>query len=139
MKKSLRVIMGIILMPVLYARYSFVFFLLLLPRASSEYDYPSVFSFCLMWIIYVIIFNLIMGHGDLINKLLKLIQKVFAIEYTLDGRWNRSDTYSFSHWHYPVLRVRDKKYNLRIAVMGGNTYTKESNILRKAIVYWMFY
>lgn len=128
--RNIRRIFGLFLMPLLYIRYSFVFFLplLFIKELGSE-------AFFVMWFIYAIFFGFIMGNCGVMKYWTKLFQRLFKIKYTLGGQWTSDMLHSHSIWSHPILIVNEKEYKLSIAIMGGNLYEEDDNIRRKAIVY----
>jgi hypothetical protein len=123
---------GLIAMPFLYMRYSFVFFL---PMLFIE-GIPSE-AFFYMWFIYALFFVFIMGNCGVMRYWTKLFEWIFSVKYNINGQWTSDMLHSHSVWSHPILQVREKEYKLSIAVMGGNLYDEEDNLRRKAIVYWL--
>lgn len=123
---------GLISIPLLYGRYSFVFFLpmLFIDGIPSE-------VFFIMWFIYALFFGFIMGNCGVMRYWTKLFEWIFSVKYNINGQWTSDMLHSYSVWSHPILQVREKEYMLSIAVMGGNLYNKEDNLRRKAIFYWL--
>jgi hypothetical protein len=123
---------GLIVMPFLYARYSFVFFAPILFIDGVTYELFFVICF-----IYALFFGIIMGNFGVMHHCTKLFQWIFKVKYDTPRQWASEMLHSYSVWSYPILRVREKEYKLKIGIMGGNLYENEDNIRRKAIVYWL--
>jgi len=121
-----RRIFGIFMIPLLYGRYSFVLFLPVFFIDSVEND---VFY---IWFLYYITFSILMGNLGGMEYWTKLIQWVFKVQYEIIGHWG----YMHDLYSRPILKVRNKQYNLLISAMGGNIYEEEEIIRRKAIIYW---
>lgn len=119
---------GLISLPLLYARYSIVFFIPLIIFQKE---------FIIIWFIYALFFGFIMGNCGVMQYWTKLFQLVFKVRYEIVGQWTSDMMYSYSVWSNPILKIREKEYKLSIAVMGGNLYEAEDNLRRKAIVYWL--
>ncbi len=78
-----------------------------------------------------------MGNFGVMHHWTKLFQWIFKVKYDTPRQWASEMLHSYSVWSYPILRVREKEYKLKIGIMGGNLYENEDNIRRKAIVYWL--
>ena len=119
---------GLIVMPFLYTRYSIVFFIPLI-IAKQE--------FIFLWFMYAVFFGFIMGNCGVMKYWTKLFQLIFKVKYSIIGQWTSDMMHSYSVWSHPILKVREKEYNLTVAIMGGNLYAVDDNLRRKAIVYWL--
>ena len=127
--RIIKYIIGILLMPILYARYSIVLFT---PLILND------LNFIILWMIYAIMFAFIMGICGVIKYWTKLFVWILRINYKVTGQWNSDSMYSFNIWWFPILNIGDKEYRLTISTSGGNIYEPEDNLRRKAIVYWLF-
>lgn len=123
---------GLIAMPFLYMRYSFVFFLPILFIDEMPRE-----VFLIMWGMYALFFGFIMGNCGVMKYWTKLFEWMFGVKYNIKGQWTSDMLHSHSVWSHPILQVREKEYKLSIAVMGGNLYDEEDNLRRKAVVYWL--
>lgn len=119
---------GLMVIPFLYTRYSIVFFIPLIVLRQE---------FIIIWFLYALFFGFIMGNCGVMQYWTKLFQFIFKVKYDIVGQWTSDMMHSHSVWSHPILKVREKKYELSIAVMGGNLYEEEDNLRRKAIVYWL--
>lgn len=128
----LRRILGLILMPFLYARYNFILFLPLLYIDGYTSEMFFVCSF-----IYTLTFAIFMGNMGLMKYWTKLFVKILNVKYEILGYWTSDTIFSYNDWTFPILKVRDKEYKLMISIGGGNLYEKDDNLRRKSIVYWL--
>lgn len=136
-------IIGILLLPFLYARYSFLIFIPFLIVLTIMYGEISLFL--RLWFVVSFIcgafLSFVLGILGVLKYWTKFLVNVFKIDYKVVGNWTTSSAHSASLWSHPILELRgekNKKYELSIAVAGGNLYEEEDNIRRKAIVYYLF-
>jgi len=130
-----RILMGIIILPFLYGRYSFILFLPFLFIYPWENGSAAFLTFSL---IYSLFFGFIMGNLEVMNIWTKMFQRIFNIKYERKGDWTSNALHSFSTWSHPTIVVRGKTHKLAIKEMGGNLYNLDASIRRKAIFYWFF-
>lgn len=131
-EKIFRFILGFLIMPFLYMRYSFVLFLPIL-------FYVGINDFIVLMFIYNVFYGFIMGNIGLMKYWTKFLQNILNVKYNIKGEWKYGDMHTYNIWSYPILVVRNKEYKISLSVNGGNVYDKDDNIRRKAIVYWLFY
>lgn len=132
MSKATKWVVGVLIMPLLYNRYSIVFFLLLLLYFQSENLLFASF-------IYSLLFAFLMGNLGLMKYWLKIFQYLFSVEYAVIGRWNSTITHSHSTWGHPTILVKSKIHEVTVVESGGNIYETEDCLLRKAIFYTLFF
>lgn len=135
MKRYIRILMGVLLMPFMYARYSPAFFLpiLFIDIGGSNFEAFAIISF-----IYALFFSFIMGNLNVMNGYTKLIQRLLGVEYEEKGEWMKSVMHSHSIWTHPIIEVRGKDYECAFTEMGGALYDVEAKKRRFAIVRWLF-
>lgn len=119
---------GLIVMPLLYTRYSIALFITLIIIKQE---------FIIIWFLYALCFGFIMGNCGVMKYWTKLFQLVFKVKYDITGQWTSDMMHSYSVWSHPILKVKEKEYKLSISIMGGNLYEEEDNLRRKAIAYWL--
>lgn len=122
------------ILPFLYIRYSFVFFL---PLLFIENISEGINAFIICWFIYAVFIAFIMGNCGVMEYWTKLIQHITGTKYEISDSYKNNYIAFNSVWSYKKLLVKGKEYKLEIAIMGGNLYDEEDNLRRKAIVYWM--
>lgn len=149
MNKVFRIIIGVLLLPLLYARRFFllVFIPMLFYRDSvMSHTIPpdnmldvtiqalfvSIFATSLFYII----------NNGLIKVTTSLIQKCFKIKYISLNDWDKRSISSvgLSGTRYASIKVRGEVYNFNITCDGSSnqSYEEEDAIRRKAIFYWFF-
>ena len=133
-------ILGLLLAPLLYARYSFILFSPFAIYAMTKTnDYSTILEVWLfVWFVYAVFFGVIMGNFGIMHYWSKLWCKILRVKYEIIENDTSDEMYLFSVWSHPILKVKGKEYQLSIAVMGGNLYEEDDNIRRKAIIYYLF-
>lgn len=133
-------VLGIILLPVLYARYQFVF-----GMAFAHFfvqGIPDVKSFFLCsaicWFFISLFYAFLMGNFELMKYWANMWARIVRLKYKRTGTWTTGMIHSFSAWDHPTIQIEDKSYDLSVAAMGGNTYEADANITRKAIFIYLF-
>ena len=134
--KIFRIIAGVCLMPLLYARYGLLVLITLaiifIPNDEND-SLTGVIMFIVMG--YGSLFMLIMGPARLMKHWAGLWVWIFAIKYDV-GFSDRPDVmHSASVWSHSVLKVDGREYETSVATMGGKTYEEEDHMARKAVMY----
>lgn len=129
--KLFRRIIGIILLPFLYIRYTFILFIPLFFIIDIPTD-----KFFLIWFLYAVFFGFIMGNCGVMKYWTMLFEKIFKIEYDITGKWCNNTVGLGSIYSHPILKVRGKTYNVTLTKMGNALYEEHHNLRRKAIFLW---
>lgn len=125
-----KIIIGILLLPLLYARYSGVIFLLI------GIFTPLLFEHLFMaWIFYSAWFVIFMGSARLMKYWAGLWVWIFRIKYSDEWDETPDVMHSASVWSHSILTVDGREYKVSIATMGGKTYDEDDHFARKAVIY----
>ncbi len=141
-------IVGLLLKPLLYARWSFVYTVPLLlvlvsniPSGTTDTtkeieNFLSMMFF--MHFLYVAVFGFVFGNCEAMSPITKWLLKVFKVSYTRSYTWQKSDMHSYSAWEYPIVVINGKKYGFSIKTMGGAVYDSEASLQRKVLFTYLF-
>ena len=77
--KTSRYIIGLIILPLLYIRYSFILFIPLL--LLSEIPTNNIY---VLWFLYVLLFGFLMGNCGLLSSWSKLFVSILDIKYEIN-------------------------------------------------------
>lgn len=128
MDNILKRLLGLILLPFLYARYTFVFFL---PLLFTKWGF-GMFVFC--WVVFASFYSVL----KIMVPVSKLIVWYFDIKYKEIGQWCRPMMHSASVWSHPIVRINDRAYHFSYTTMGGTMYEGEEKLRRLAVHTWLF-
>lgn len=131
--KLFKYLCGLIIIPILYIRYSLILFLIFYLTNKCELEKITI-----LWFIYAVFFGFIMGNCGVMKYWTKLFVYLFNIKYDIIGYWSSEIIHSHSMWSHPILKIGEKEWKLSIATRGGNLYNEDDNLRRKAIFYWLF-
>lgn len=130
--KLLRRILGVVLTPILYSRWSVVLIpILLLMGIPHDAVIP-------LWFFYTVFSVNIMGIFGLLNPITKLIQRLLKLEYTEGRDWSSKMMHSANIWSHPTLIIEGREYKRMFSVAGGNIHDEDVSIRRDAIFTYLF-
>lgn len=134
-------IVGILLLPLLYIRWSFLLIMPICIYIKTIDNTATVGDLIglgfLGWIIWGIFFGFIFGNCEAMIPITKWLHKVFKVEYLDKGSWESNMVHSHSMWIHPIIEIKGKEYKFSFASMGGNTYDSEANLRRSILFTWL--
>ena len=141
-------ILGIVLRPFLYARWSFILFLpwfipSLLNNDSCNSG-PIIWGMFIVWVFYICVYQLVMSWGgpfetNPMEKITKWLMRILKVEYKNCRDWHDPMIHSGSVWNRDAIEIKGKKYSFSTPSMGGNSYSYDSSLNRKILFTWLLH
>lgn len=140
-------LIGLILLPFLYARWSFILFLpwaipALLNNTSCSTG-ELLQGMFIVWVFYICVYQIVLGWGgpfkdNPMELITRWLIRILKVEYKECNEWHDPMMHSGSVWERDTIEIKGKKYTFSTATMGGNSYSGDSSLNRKILFTYLF-